>query len=290
MQERIANKSEPWSFCDLPLEIRELIVKAIAIQKNKGWGSHAAVCKEWRAILEPFNFRKLNLHPSELNELVTIVPANTKNQRLVRHICLNIDLPTYDFDDILGHVLASPYASKIVLNTVSELCWVLHDWKPAGKLALELNAYSTSDTDCWFPNLHLESDNVDDPTNANIIPDVWKGGRPYHDPIHGWEHGRRSKRVPVTAMCNLFAPIYAPMLRSLKIVAVTDFIVRRQTRRFFAPYGFKHLLAALSQVESIWYEPWDSYTTPFMIESRKYRNDGTYRKTCTWLPVKAIGE
>jgi len=132
-----------------------MILEEISRQKYCGWAFCAAVCKEWRAVIERKNFHRLTLQASCLEELKYMV---IRQRDLVQYICLNIELSRYtcrscqrteSFSCMSRH-------SSIIADTILKLFSVLSTWQPTGRLILELNAYSLSDSEHWFKIIILD--------------------------------------------------------------------------------------------------------------------------------------
>lgn len=277
MRLRSATRHEPtpWSWAIFPAETRFMILDSIATQKNPGWGSHAAVCKEWNDFLQPRIFRKLNLCVPKLQDFPLVVPCDSDKRLLVRHICLNIELPRYKPKCCCKESGKSFKIDEIVYSAVFTLFTILSQWKREKDLVLELNVYSPSDCEHWFRNIYLYSDNTEDTVTITPISGALKNGKKYHDPRHGWDEGRHVSYAPESAVKPLFQSIDligsqrdARTRKSLSdITAVTGFLVRRQMRRLLSPTTLSVLLERLWGLEAIWYEPWKSYTLNWIAQN-----------------------
>lgn len=152
----------------------------------------------------------------------------------------------------------------IVGRWVWRLFSILGTWKPTGNgLLLELNAYSPSDREHWFKNMYWSSDNCDSGGGSAEPTEAWRAGRRYHDPQHGWMHGRQVEQPPYEALMNVFMPMFLEFPAELpRVDAVTSFVVRRQLRHSLPPQALGALLGSLQRLESISYEPWVSVYGP----------------------------
>ncbi|TDZ87560.1 hypothetical protein C8034_v006713 [Colletotrichum sidae] len=88
-------------FFQLPPELRAAVVESLIDHWRYGDESdsiagYAAVCKEWQAIIERFNFSRLRVTQLTLNEFGTSMVGSRRG--IVRHINLHVQLPTYDND------------------------------------------------------------------------------------------------------------------------------------------------------------------------------------------------
>ncbi|KAI1744267.1 hypothetical protein F4680DRAFT_469600 [Xylaria scruposa] len=248
-------RSNVLAWISLPAEIRLMILEIVACQNYPGWASLASVCKEWQHVLEKVNFYKIKLRVPCLDKFKRY--ATPQRRELIRHICLDIVLPQYN--SVCCSRLRSPPAriGSIVGDGIWKLFSILRTWGPAKDLALEINVYSPSDCEHCFKNIYLSSDYVND---EDAMTDAWRTGSRYHDPQHGWMHGRQVEAPPRTAILKLFQPIDLVFHRKLpQVKAVTCLIIRRQFRRCISPSGLGLLLSSFDRLEHISYEPWLPY-------------------------------
>lgn len=247
MTERHDYIAFPWP--SLPADIRLLILDEISGQKHRGWAQCAAVCKEWQAILEPKNFSQLSLQLSCLDELETIV---IQQRPLVRRICLNIALPRYACPTCTRTATMSSRRSTIFRGAILRLFSILSTWQPTGRLTLELNASSPSDSQRWFKNYCFGPG----PEDTRDWTQQEKAIR-WHDPNHGWIDGQQVEIPDSAAIMRLFSPLCLNVPRSIPIVyAVTSFCIRRQLRHELLPGVLEALWEKLPRLESIFYELW----------------------------------
>ena len=140
------------SWASLPVKIRRMILEETSRQTHRGWASCAAVCKEWLVFIERKNFRRLKLQASCPEKLKYMA---IRKRDLVQYICLNIELPRYTCrccQRTESWSRTSRHGS-IIGDTMLKLFSVLSAWQPTGRLTLELNAYSPSDSERWFKKL-----------------------------------------------------------------------------------------------------------------------------------------
>jgi hypothetical protein len=242
------------SWMYLPTELRLMILETIAHQKYPGWASLASVCREWQAVLEKANYRKLKIRSSRLEDFDSMVP--THKRELISHIWLDIEIPRYKSKCCSRRRSPPANNSLIVGGAIWKLFSILSSWKPANKLTLELNVICPSDSEHWFKNLYFSSDHVEE--GDTMIP--YTADYPYHDPRHGWIHGQQIVAPPRSAMLRIFRPIEGPFRGSLpRVEAVTCLVIRRQFRRCICPFRLSGLIIKLPCLEDILYEPWMSY-------------------------------
>ncbi|KAI1475714.1 hypothetical protein F4774DRAFT_428732 [Daldinia eschscholtzii] len=257
MQTRSQTRAKAFKWMSLPAEIRLMILEAIAHQKNPGWGSLASVCREWRYVLEGANFYKMNLGISCLNDFKRI--ASPQKRNLIRHICLNVELPEY-MSRCCSKRRSPPTRANAIFNEgLWKLCYILSTWEASCDLALEINIYSPSDCKHWFKNIYLSSDDTEHDDEDTML-EALRTEPVFHDPKHGWEHGRQVKAPPSSALSRLFKRIWLTCPEALpRIKAVTRFIIRRQLRRCIGPMGLGLLLSKFERLEHVSYEPWAPY-------------------------------
>ncbi|KAI1147480.1 hypothetical protein F4825DRAFT_471535 [Nemania diffusa] len=145
MPNRHDDNAFPWA--SLPADIALLILEEISRQKHRGWALCATVCKAWQVIIERKNFYQLTLQASCLDEFEYFV---IRQRPLVHHICLNIQLRRYACPTCQRD--AMPKHSSNFGKAVTRLFSILNTWQPTGRLILELNASSPSDSEHWFKN------------------------------------------------------------------------------------------------------------------------------------------
>ncbi len=255
-----STKPEPPRWTALPPEIRLLILEAITQQKNSGWASSAAVCKEWQFVIEKQNFRQLRLSAPCLREFERIA---LRRQHLIRNILLDIKLPCYTCQ-VCHHSETESlrqHNSTLISNGIWKLFSILSAWGPAEQkgLELELNAHSPSDSDHWFKHYRFTSHR--NPGHEDDAISKWDWGarasRLLYDPHHGWWNCRQEKPPPKAAVVRLFTSIKLLFPAELpRVDVVTRLTIRRQLRRRLLPIALQVLLAKLSRLEHMVYEPW----------------------------------
>ncbi|KAI1278907.1 hypothetical protein F5Y07DRAFT_406565 [Xylaria sp. FL0933] len=261
---RSQTRSKAFKWLSLPAEIRLMILEAIVYRKNPGWASLASVCREWQYVLEKVNFRTIKLRASCLDGLEYVI--SPRKRKLIQHIYFNVELPRYS-SRCDSRRLPSVNINPPVNKGIRKLFSILSTWRPANSLTLEINVYSPSDCKHWFKNLYLSSDDVEH--DENTMSDVWRTGSQYHDPKHGWRHGRQVRSPPETAMLRLFRPIVLKLDDMLpRVEAVTRLIIRRQLRRCFSPPSLGLLLRSLGRLEHLSYEPWMGYHDAYMANDQ----------------------
>ncbi|KAK2805732.1 hypothetical protein FQN51_009235 [Onygenales sp. PD_10] len=247
------------SWASLPAELRLMILKEISRQKHRGWSSCAAVCKEWQVFIGGKNFHSLKLQASCLEELKCMV---VRQRDLVQHICLNIELPRYNCRSCQSTASKSRH-STFFRDTMMKLYSVLSTWQPAGRLILEITAYSPSDSEHWFKNYRFGPDHYHDSEGDFVQQHEATTG--WHDPKHGWVHGQQVEAPCAQAILRLFSPLCFSLPKNLpEVHAVTGLVIRRQLRRqILAALGL--LCGRLPRLESIVYEPWRVWQRPYKL-------------------------
>ncbi|KAK4191903.1 hypothetical protein QBC35DRAFT_448095 [Podospora australis] len=140
--------------------------------------------------------------------------------------------------------------SFLDMTVAIKLFSVLSAWQPRGRLVLELNASSPSDSEHWFKD-HTQNDEDDcihDPAST----------RRHDDPDHGWDKGRQVKPPPAMAITRVFPllceGVFGP--RSIaRVCAITGLVIRRQLR-YRVDLGLLHSMCKkLPRLENLAYEP-----------------------------------
>ncbi|RGP59365.1 oxoglutarate iron-dependent oxygenase [Fusarium sporotrichioides] len=239
------------NWLSLPPEIRNIILNQLSHLDNTG--VYASVSKEWRQLLEKKNFSHLKLHPDCLDFLDQLSEEATAQ---IDHIWLNIELTTYTCRAC--RKWESPtqsYANdRLIVGAVSRLYSILARWNQGQRhLTLELNTYSPSDSEHWFKDCYFGA-----PTEDKFA--VVAKPRDFHDPHHGWFHGRIVEQPPNKALGRPFVPpesLHFKRGRELPLVAaVTKFVLRRQCRRQLKPSALLQLWSKLPRLNEIQYESW----------------------------------
>ncbi|KAK2055930.1 hypothetical protein LY76DRAFT_519398 [Colletotrichum caudatum] len=247
-----------WSV--LPLELRQIILEALARQTKPGCGACASVCKEWQAILEKEFFRQLKLQVSCLDDMEAMIGA--EQVKLVKQIWLNIALKPYT-------CRCCPYSesgtwacgnNKVVREAITKLFSILSRWPGDAGLTLEISIQSPSDREHCFKNLCF-GDNSKYETTLNgrriCTPD-----RTHEYPDnHGWKNGRQVDSPDSMAISRIFSPLSFKFPDVPQVKAVTHFVIRRQCRRQIEPKVLGYIFDKLPQLKSLVYEPWRSWTS-----------------------------
>jgi hypothetical protein len=245
MPKRHDDNAFPWA--SFPADVRLLILEGVSRQKHRGWALCAVVCKEWQVIIERKNFYQLALQASCLDEFEHLV---IRQRHLVQHICLNIKFPRYACPTCQRN--AMPKHSYIFRKAILRLFSILNTWQPTGRLILELNASSPSDSGHWFKNYCFgpgHEDTGDWSQQEKAIK--------WHDPKHGWVNGQQVKAPDAPTILRLFSPLCLSLPQNLlEVHAVTSFAIRRQLRHEVFPEVLKALWEKLPRLESIAYELW----------------------------------
>ncbi|KAJ3544786.1 hypothetical protein NM208_g2867 [Fusarium decemcellulare] len=201
--------------------------------------------------------------------------ATPQKRELIRHICLNFESPRYT-PTCCSRSFSPPITTgSIVGDGIWKLMSILSTWGPSSELALEINVYSPSDCEHYFKNIYLSSDDVEH--DEDPLTDACRAGSQYHDPRHGWKHGRQTTAPPPYALDHLFEDIRLSFPDTLpRVQAVTHLIIRRQLRRRLT-WELRELLRAFGRLEQMSFEPWAPYqdayktyhklTLAFLIQS-----------------------
>ncbi|KZL68015.1 hypothetical protein CT0861_12159 [Colletotrichum tofieldiae] len=242
----------------LPLELRQMILKALARQTTLGWGACASVCKEWRAILEKESFRQLKLQVSCLDDMGAMI--GLEQVKLVKQIWLNIALKPYTCR-CCPYSESDPWAcgnNKVVREAITKLFSILSKWPEDAGLTLELSIQSPSDREHCFKNLCFGDDIKYETTltGRRICTSDWTHEYPDN---HGWNNGRQVGSPDSMAILRIFSPLSFKFQDVPQVKAVTHFIIRRQCRRQIKPKVLGSIFDKLPRLQSLVYEPWRSW-------------------------------
>ncbi|KFY91384.1 hypothetical protein V500_04688 [Pseudogymnoascus sp. VKM F-4518 (FW-2643)] len=246
----------------LPAEIRLMILELSTREKNPGWASYAAVCKEWQFYIEKKNFHRLKVRDSCLDEFKSMV---VRQRDLVRHIQFIIELPEYSCYSCRSYtsVARESPEQSIIGDRIWELFSILGTWKPAtGGITLELNVYSPSDSKHWFKNCYFTSDDGDlDTVTSTHDGDGGEISSKLHDPKHGWFKGQRDRAPSISATEELFQSVVdmGPRIEFPRVDVVACFMIRRQLRRCLRPLDVQYILGSFPQLERMVYERWQPW-------------------------------
>lgn len=178
----------------------------------------------------------------------------TRTASLVRQIRLNIELPRYSCRSCryCESAVRKSQHSSIFEAAILKLFIVLSAWKPRGRLVLELNAFSPSDSEHWFKALDAQIYEESEQQQQQETLARW------HDPKHSWIDGRQVEGPPAEAMEHLFAPICLGLLPGSipEVHAVTRLVIRRECRRQVLPSILRLLVQKLPRLQHVTYEPW----------------------------------
>ncbi|EHK17091.1 uncharacterized protein TRIVIDRAFT_127669, partial [Trichoderma virens Gv29-8] len=212
------------SWMDLPPEIRLMIMKEVTCEKFPGWTSCAAINFEWQDFIEKENYKKLNLEVPCLDELNVMIPQHKRH--LVHHIWFEIELSRDPYSCSASWNSRPESTGRTVRKAIRKLFTALSTWQERqhGKLTLELNVISPSDSEHWFKPLYF--------SDGRTGEDDGPIGR-IHDPRHGWVDGRQVSLATELAVQRLFRPIKLDSSFTSKplprVIGVTGFLSRGVT-------------------------------------------------------------
>ncbi|KAK1993459.1 hypothetical protein LX36DRAFT_586287, partial [Colletotrichum falcatum] len=216
----------------LPLQLRQMILEALARQTTPGWGACASVCKEWRAILEKENFRQLKLQVSCLDDMGAMV--DPEQVRLAKHICLNVSLRPYA-------CRCCPYSesdlwacgnNKADREAIAKHLSILSERPEDAGLQLELSIRSPSDVEHCFENLCFGDDIKYEYTSTGRRTSNWTHEHPEN---HGGKDGRQVGSPGSVAISRTVSPPSFKFQDVPQVKAVTHFIIPRQCQSQIKP-------------------------------------------------------
>jgi hypothetical protein len=202
------------------------------------------------------------LKTSCLNNLESMV---IRQQHLVRHIWLNIELPRY------RSVGTAPWMIRyysVIQKAVSKLLFILSAWQTTDDLTLELSVSSPSGSQNWFKDCRFGSCDEGDmelihTPNASATPkrNGLKCDRKVRKPFLCQEP---SDILGLKPPIDFVFPFTVP-----QVPAVTALVIRRQLRQQFLPGALGKLLDCLPRLNSIVYERWRDYTPDKIRSARR---------------------
>lgn len=254
----------------LPKELRLLILDAL-IQDGCRLGHLATVCREWQNEIEQHIFARIRLTASRLVDFASTIH---RRKALVHYIWLCLELDEYDCTECApcatneGESLLIDDTDRCPITGSFQLLFsALSVWEPNGELILDISVYSPSDSEHWFKY-------------ATILPNNPYGNTLHQgtglrirdegpDDVHrGWIQGTRDSAPVGEAITKVFFEIMSDEPfhtekqerewwdRLPEVSAVTCVLLRQQTYRRWKPISLGHMLARLTELQELHYEPW----------------------------------
>jgi hypothetical protein len=290
----------------LPREIQLSIFNAL-FQSGCTLGRLATVSRGWQQDIERYNFSQIRLTPARVMHLNRMT---CRTQALVTCIWFCLELNRYGCGTSGGCVGASSpprqpgqrpgdtsWATNVSRTDHGPVTKVFHDlfaalstWKPRGYLKLDISVYSPSDSEHWFKYLTIlpDADNRLNTLGFGEIEPTFvldTGIGTFHDPAHGWVHGRRRSPPPEDAIFKSFSSVMTETKVNLSwwgigdkwwgclpvVPAVTSLLLRQQNRRRWNGYSLAQMLASFPGLQEFHYEPWREWDF-----AQKSRDKGAY--------------
>ncbi|CAJ2509399.1 Uu.00g144250.m01.CDS01 [Anthostomella pinea] len=259
------------SFTDLPPELRLMVLEFVLEDKSQAppyWLSrHATVCREWQFFFEQRNFRFVKLRQDDLEAFRRVYRPQYR-QGFARTVWLRIELPEYGCErcETEESDAESRTNNLIFTRAVWKLFSILRTWDRRAKawVNLDLSAHSPSDGQHRFKEISRRAEDI--PWASPDRPIRSLSDPFFQDSAHQWQGGMRplyssyeaKSRVmgPIQGLCFDYRAIRATQ-NLPKAEVVRTFAIRRQFLRGFSiQQGLRHILAALPNVEQVWFEPW----------------------------------
>ena len=277
-------RANMFRWTSLPPELRLLILDFIVAEKPAGWASLSLVCREWQLHIQKWSLRRLRIKVPSLDLLETL---DFRKRKLVRHIWLDIELPTYSCQRLSCKTEEAPIVQRrndlCTSRSILRLFKILSTW---GKdsvtdqgLMLELSVHSPSDAKHWFENyIFASADESIDTNDDGTEIDWYRAWKDWSDRRHAWHDGVRPNigaPVPREGTFRIFRPLSLTDIERLvlpRVDIVTAFVVRRQLRRRLCARGLYTILRRLPGVETLLYETWKPLTNGSTVK----RNDGNF--------------
>lgn len=229
-----------------------------------GFTDYVLTCKEWQAALEKHNFSRLTLHQNCISSLERLA---VERQRLIRRLWLRIELRRYNCSicNEDNHGGPNSGSGMIARKAIMKLFLVLSEWNRSlsDGLTLEISIHSPSDSRHTYRGLHT----THLPSTHDVIdhPD----GVVFHQHNHAAGVLEQAGTLPIFAFLGshfnrLFSDILINFPTRLPLVAcITDFQIRRHTRRQLSASGLKSILISFPNLRNLSLEVWNSFPTVY---------------------------
>ncbi|KAH8898282.1 hypothetical protein GQ53DRAFT_711483 [Thozetella sp. PMI_491] len=260
-----------------PAEIRIAILEVL-LQTEGSLASFATVSREWQTIIEQHSFSRIKLTLG--SRLANFGSMMHRNRALVRYVWFCVELQAYDCSecesldkDKWGLSLDD---NVRIVNGLEALFSTLSTWEPRPcreMLQLDISVHSPSDSEHWYKYLTFEPDLPAEDCALPLLKQQSILLRPeYDDHNHGWRAGRQVSLPSMAALEKTFDEIMdlGPFENEAQdmewwgrlplIPAVTNVLLRQQTRRRWKPQALAQLLSRFPRLQEIHYEPWREWT------------------------------
>ncbi|EHK26485.1 uncharacterized protein TRIVIDRAFT_63786 [Trichoderma virens Gv29-8] len=264
----------------LPIEVQMMVLKLLQSHNNGGTTSnYAAVSKEWQLYFETFNFRRLILGQSCIQEFSRIVRQHRRG--MVKHVWLRVKLARYlcpacEWPEKPLEIIEN---NQIFTAALYRLLDILSSWKKSGQhgvsnggLVLELSAYSPSDSEHHFryplgkddyPHKYDENSIVDDTVKFGPLEDSPENSLSEDNITHEFSHMPYLGKT--RGACRLFGSLIKLDYRRLDIPkanrrlpgvsVVKGLLHRRRYPRSFHPDTLRKIFESLHGLENMMLEP-----------------------------------
>lgn len=266
------------SWASLPPEIRNRILNFL-LYDGCSLAGLAAVSREWRTVMEPHNFARIDLTSSRL---LKSGPILYRKRKLIHYIWYRLELQPYNCSlctseqDDYG--MSDP-DSLFVSEAFQGHCSALSLWEPNGDLVLDVSVYSPSDPEHCFKYLDFRPDirpSGEPPfrhryNESSSSSSSWT---PPHDSSHGWVDGCQATAPGYGCIDKVFDEIMSEgpfedeeqemewWQRLPSVPAITGILFRQQNRRRWKPRALANMLTRFPNLNEICYEPWREWGHP----------------------------
>ncbi|KEY65638.1 hypothetical protein S7711_07887 [Stachybotrys chartarum IBT 7711] len=260
----MSNASTSWAH--LPPNIRHEVLSILP-----GLGGICSllvtISREWQSVIEPLNFAEISLTIPRLSDPDSAKILFRKRSH-IRYIWFRVELKQYKCE-LCAPEDGGPWGlddadNILIADAFQRLLSTLSTWEPRSKLVLDISVYSPSDTRHWFKYLSFHPDTH----LGECRPSEHEQGILMDDPAHGWVAGRQTVAPKWHAIEKVFEEIMGEgpfgdeetemqWWQTLPPVpAVTDVLLRQQTRRRWKPIALTNMLTRFTDMKELCYEPW----------------------------------
>lgn len=220
--------------------------KVFVGQKPKGLANYACVCRDWQAIIEPCNFRRLILEQDQVQALRTI---HERRRSLVQNIWLRVELAPWENPGLGSH--GSERQDKnaaIFKEMVTELFEVLVKWPTSTSgIRLEVSAHAPTDSLHNHYGFHVGD------SRGLIQP--YRREKPWD--LHILSQVIRDLDLPDSRWRGQsILDIYPGDWQLPNLPIVKELRIQRHTRRTIAPGTLSHIVQHLTKLERLHLEHW----------------------------------
>ena len=228
----------------LPVEIQMHILEALVLHEDSA--RYASICRAWQTVIEPRLFARLKVTQSRLAGFGDI---GYRHRHLVKYIWFSIEPFEYLCPHCGGLEILNWHQvpTTTIRKAIQDLVIQLSTWEPSSSLLLDISVKAPSGLRHFSSTIQYGPDTISELKKAKIIQ------------CSHWLHDT-SIQGPAAYLFNRTTDVRKPKpklsQKMPKARAVTNLLLRRQTRRPWKSEVLEELLELLPEVHEIHYEPW----------------------------------